>query len=630
MKYVTTPIYYVNDVAHLGHAYTSIIADVMARFYRLRGDGCFFLTGTDEHGQKIEEAAKKKNKDVKAYCDEISGSFKQLWDDFELSYDRFLRTTDAEHEECIKLVFSQMLANGDIYKGEYEGPYCISCESFFTPNQLVNNHCPDCGKEVKTLKEESYFFRLSKYEKPLLKWYEEARPVVPYKRQAEVENFVKSGLRDLSVTRTSFKWGISLPKECNDDKHVIYVWLDALFNYISALGYGKSKNKMSELWPASMHIVGKDILRFHAVYWPAFLMSLNLALPKMIATHGWWVVNGEKMSKSKGNVIPPKKLSDRYGLDAFRYFLLREIQFGKDGDFNEASMKARINAELCNELGNLLNRVLGMAGKYSDYKIDASKINEYFTDEVSKLNEYLKEALTCLENMALNKYLELIFKGLSLANASISLYEPWVLIKTNPSKANALVAFCANVVFKAGILLSPILIKSSHLIEEAFNKSFDKESFKHFISDECFSDFSTKKVGIMFERIEDEPIKEVIIEQNPIKAKDDKNKVSIKDFAKLKIEVASVLNCHRVEGSDKLLCFILGLLEGKSIQVISGLAKYYEPSSLIGTQVCVITNLCEAKIFGHVSEGMILVAKDKDRLSLLSTKEQISTGSIIC
>ncbi|MDD5786990.1 methionine--tRNA ligase, partial [Campylobacter lanienae] len=315
-KFITTPIYYVNDVPHIGHAYTTIICDTLARFYRLRGDDVFFLTGTDEHGQKIEEAAKARGKSPKEYADEISAKFKALWDEFGISYDHFIRTTDEYHKLTSQNVFTKMLKNGDIYKGEYEGSYCVSCESFFAANQLIDDECcPDCGKKTRLVKEESYFFALSKYQDRLLKWYENDKCVLPKGKKNEVISFVKGGLKDLSITRTSFEWGIKLPKELNEPKHVMYVWLDALVNYLSALGYTRDEERM-EYWNNTLHIVGKDILRFHAVYWPAFLMSLDLPLPVSVAAHGWWTRDGVKMSKSLGNVVNPKEVADTYGLEA--------------------------------------------------------------------------------------------------------------------------------------------------------------------------------------------------------------------------------------------------------------------------------------------------------------------------
>ncbi|NCB14040.1 MAG: methionine--tRNA ligase, partial [Erysipelotrichia bacterium] len=370
--YITTPIYYVNDVAHIGHAYTTIIADMLARYSRLMGHNTYFLTGTDEHGQKISQSAEAKGKTAKEYADEISGKFRTLWDDFDITYDKFIRTTDEEHKTGVQKAFETMYEKGDIYKGEYEGFYCVPCETFFTEKQLVDEQfCPECGRATNIVKEESYFFKLSKYEEKLLKWYEENEDcILPRSKKNEIVNFVKGGLKDLSISRTSFDWGVKLPESMNEPKHVMYVWLDALMNYITALGYGTDDKNMN-FWPANVQLVGKDILRFHAIYWPAFLMSLDLPLPKHIAAHGWWTRDGEKMSKSKGNVVNPKEVADAYGLDAFRYFMLREVPFGQDGDFSQKALIDRINSDLGNDLGNLLNRISGMSGKYFDYKVSS-------------------------------------------------------------------------------------------------------------------------------------------------------------------------------------------------------------------------------------------------------------------
>ncbi|EFO6711170.1 methionine--tRNA ligase [Campylobacter jejuni] len=627
MRYVTTPIYYVNDVPHLGHAYTTIIADTLARFYRLQGHETRFLTGTDEHGQKIEEAAKLRNSTPQEYADKISFEFKKLWDEFEITYDIYARTTDTRHIEFVKAMFLKMWQKGDIYKDEYEGHYCISCESFFTQSQLINDcSCPDCGKNTTILKEESYFFKLSKYQDKILQWYEEKDPILPKNKKNELINFVQSGLKDLSITRTSFDWGIKLPQEINDDKHIVYVWLDALFIYISSLDF-QSKGENAKFWPAHVHLVGKDILRFHAIYWPAFLMSVDLPLPKFIGAHGWWTKEGEKMSKSKGNVVKPKEVVDTYGSEAFRYFLLREVPFGNDGDFSENMLINRINAELSNEFGNLLNRIIGMSTKYSQGNISKEGVLKFYNVELNQAKEHLNLAVEFLENLQCNRYLEELFKALSVANLAISKYEPWNLIKENKhEQANALVALCANILAKTSLLLSPTLPKSCQKVALALNFEISSTNYAKIILDNELLDFKANPCEALFPKVEKALLKQEIKEEPK---KEESPKIKIDDFAKIEIKVAKVLDCQNIEGSEKLLKFQLELDDKEIRQVLSGIAKYYKASDLIGKQVCIISNLKKAKIFGHESDGMILSAKSGDKLVLITPEQLVQNGSLV-
>ncbi|HDZ4993546.1 TPA: methionine--tRNA ligase [Campylobacter jejuni] len=624
MRYITTPIYYVNDMPHLGHAYTTIIADTLARFYRLQGHETRFLTGTDEHGQKIEEAAKLRNFTPQEYADKISSEFKKLWDEFEITYDIYARTTDIRHIEFVKAMFLKMWQKGDIYKDEYEGHYCVSCESFFTQSQLINEYsCPDCGKQTRILKEESYFFKLSKYQDKILQWYQEKDPILPKNKKNELVNFVQSGLKDLSITRTSFDWGIKLPQEINDDKHIVYVWLDALFIYVSSLDF-QCKGENAKFWPAHMHLVGKDILRFHAIYWPAFLMSVDLPLPKFIGAHGWWTKEGEKMSKSKGNVVKPKEMVDAYGSEAFRYFLLREVPFGIDGDFSENMLINRINAELSNEFGNLLNRIIGMSIKYSQGNISKENVLKFYNAELNQTKEHLNLAVEFLENLQCNRYLEELFKALSVANLAISKYEPWNLIKENKhEQANALVALCANILAKTSLLLSPALPKSCQKVALALNFEISSINYTKIILNNELLDFKANSCEALFPKIEkNQEIKEKVKkEENP--------KIKIDDFVKIEIKVAKVLDCQNIEGSEKLLKFQLELDNKEIRQVLSGIAKHYKARDLIGKQVCVISNLKKAKIFGHESDGMILSAKSGDKLVLITPEQLIENGSLI-
>ncbi|MCE7090008.1 methionine--tRNA ligase [Campylobacter coli] len=627
MRYLTTPIYYVNDVPHLGHAYTTIIADTLARFYRLQGHETRLLTGTDEHGQKIEQAAKIRNSTPKEYADKISSEFKKLWDEFEITYDIYARTTDTRHVEFVKAMFLKMWQKGDIYKDEYEGHYCISCESFFAKSQLINEcGCPDCGKDTSLLKEESYFFKLSKYQDKILQWYDKEDPILPKNKKNELINFVQSGLKDLSITRTSFDWGIEIPEEIKDDKHIIYVWLDALFIYISSLDY-QSQGENAKFWPAHIHLVGKDILRFHAIYWPAFLMSVDLPLPKFIGAHGWWTKEGEKMSKSKGNVVKPKEVVDAYGLEAFRYFLLREVPFGNDGDFSESVLINRINTELGNEFGNLLNRIIGMSIKYNQGNISQEGVLEFYKNELDTAKEHLDNAINFLENLQCNRYLEELFKALSVANLAISKYEPWNLIKANKIKeANALIGLCANILAKTSLLLSPTLPKSCQKVGLALNFEISPTNYQKLILQNELLDFKASTCEALFPKIEKPLLSQE--EKQEVK-KEEKPKIKIDDFAKIEIKVAKVIDCQNIEGSEKLLKFKLELDNKEIRQVLSGIAKYYKASDLIGKQVCVISNLKKAKIFGHESDGMILSAKSGDKLVLINPEQLVENGSLV-
>ena len=641
-KYIMTPIYYVNDVPHIGHAYTTIIADTMARFYRLQGHEVFFKTGTDEHGQKIEEAAAKHGQSPKQYADGVSAKFKDLWDEFDISYDMFSRTTDAAHGAAVQNVFRKMYEKGDIYKGEYEGNYCVSCESFFPSAQLIDGeYCPDCGKKTKILKEESYFFRLSSYAERLLKWYEDEKCILPLGKKNEVVSFVKSGLKDLSITRTGFDWGVKIPPELNDSKHVIYVWLDALMDYLSSLGFCAGGERM-EYWGDALHIVGKDILRFHAVYWPAFLMSLGLNMPRSIAAHGWWTRDGKKMSKSLGNVVDPREVANAYGLEQFRYFLLREVPFGQDGDFSQKAIINRVNSELANELGNLLSRIVGMSAKYSDYVIISKDVMKFFTAEIEEANSYLSAALSALEEVATNRYLEELWRALALANASIAKYEPWNLMKNGEQvKALALVALVANILAKVAVLLSPAMPKTAAQIADTLGFEISTPLFTkidHELMPKADYDRLDGAVNSASCSGADSAAKGAL-SLNPnasgsgataqeAQGAASETQIKIDDFKKCVIKVGTILECENIEGSEKLLRFMIDLGEERPRQIISGIAKFYDPAALVGKQICVLANLKPAKIFKHSSEGMILSAEDGS-LTLLSTLAPVKNGAIV-
>ena len=643
--YITTPIYYVNDVAHIGHAYTTIIADMLARYSRLTGQNTFFLTGTDEHGQKIAQSAEARGKTPKEYADEVSGKFRQLWDDFDITYDKFIRTTDEEHKIGVQKAFETMYNKGDIYKGEYEGYYCVSCETFFTEKQLVDEEfCPDCGKPTNIVKEESFFFKLSAYEDRLLKWYEEKEDcILPRSKKNEIVNFVKGGLKDLSISRTSFDWGVKLPESINEPKHVMYVWLDALLNYITALGYGRDENNM-EFWPAKIQLVGKDILRFHSIYWPAFLMSLDLPLPQHVAAHGWWTRDGEKMSKSKGNVVNPKEVADAYGLDAFRYFMLREVPFGQDGDFSQKALIDRINSDLGNDLGNLLNRISGMSGKYFDFKIDSKDVEKFHKKELDEVNAILENVEEYIYNMQLNRYLEDIWKVLTIANKAIGDYEPWAKMKEGKEdEAMALVALITNIMAKVALLLDSVMPEKISKIASSLGIEISTETYnKLIVNKELISQTTITKVEQLFPRIE-----EVLLEQAKVadvskaepeikapkdeakKEEEPDNLITIDKFFETTLKIGTIVEAQEVPKSNKLLKLQVDLGEGRNRQILAGIKEFYNPTDLIGTQACVVANLKPAKLMGMLSEGMLMAAKDENGLSLIRPETPKKSGTKI-
>ena len=648
--YITTPIYYVNDVAHIGHAYTTIIADTLARYSRMTGLETFFLTGTDEHGQKIEEAAKLRGESTQAYADKISATFKTLWDDFDISYDKFIRTTDVDHKVGVQKAFTAMHANGDIYKDTYKGHYCISCETFFPAIQLVDDEfCPECGKSTTVVEEESYFFKLSAYQDKLLQYYEDNPDfILPRSKRNEVIRFVEGGLTDLSITRTSFDWGVKLPEDMNDPKHVMYVWLDALMNYLTALGYGTDDEKMDQ-WPARVHLIGKDILRFHAIYWPAFLMSLDMPLPKHIAAHGWWTRDGEKMSKSKGNVVDPRAVANAYGLDNFRYFMLREVPFGGDGDFSQKALIDRINSDLGNDLGNLLNRVIGMSGKYFEGKVDSSNVSKYYQTELDEVHASLEKLEPLLYEMQIHRYLEELWRPLTVANRAIDKYEPWNLMKNGKEEeAMALNGLISAILAKVSVMLYPVMPAVCTKISTALHFTIDNASWNGLVKEHTLLEpFVLEKVAPLFPRIE-EPllpqIEPVDTNTSTSSANSKKSKVSepaeaketegitligIDQFFQTSLKVGTVVEAEEVPKSKKLLLLQVDVGEAEPRQVVAGIKEWYSAEDMLNTQVCVVANLKPAKLMGLKSEGMLLAAKDADGLCMIRPEKPKMAGTPI-
>lgn len=618
--YVTTPIYYVNDVPHIGHAYTTIIADALARYQRLKGKKVFFLTGTDEHGQKIEKNAIEKGMAPKELADRVVVRFKELWKRLNISYDYFIRTTEKFHQEGVQKIFQKLLEKGDIYKGTYQGWYCISEENFLSEDIPLEPEgdkiCPDCGQKAVLLTEESYFFRLSAYQKPLLDFYQ-ANPqfVRPQGRMNEVVSFVRQGLKDLSITRTTVKWGIPVP---GDPKHTIYVWFDALHNYITGVGYDWNQELFQTFWPADVHLIGKDILRFHAIFWPAFLMAAGFSLPKTIFGHGWWLKDEAKISKSKGNVLDPYVILEKVGPDPLRYFLLREIPIGQDGSFSHEGFVHRINSDLANDLGNLFQRTLTMVVNYFGENIQEIGEEKEEDKKLASLFEEIKDRVYALyDDYSINRALEEIWVYLNAVNRYLADQEPWKIARVDKEKPRlARVLFQAVCAVRASsYLLYPVMPETAEKIWEFLGEERKPEAIlTHQLS---FYDFrpeqKIKKPQVLFPRID---LKEFIGKME--KPRTDETKVSkpeakmeyitYDEFKKMDLRAAKVLTAERVPGTNKLLKLQIDL-GSEQRQIIAGVADSYSPEELVGKEFIVIANLQPAVIRGIESQGMLLAAE---------------------
>lgn len=623
--YITTPIYYPSDNLHIGHTYCTVMADAMARFKRLSGYDVRFLTGTDEHGQKIQTIAQEKGITPQEHVDKIVAGVKKLWETMEISYDDFIRTTEPRHIERVQKIFMELYEKGDIYKGVYSGHYCKPCEAFWTDSQLEDGKCPDCGRPVTEEHEEAYFFKLSKYQDKLIELFETTDFLEPEARRNEMLAFVKQGLDDLCISRSTFDWGIKVPI---DEKHVIYVWLDALSNYITALGYPDDKELYDIYWPADVHLVGKEIVRFHTVIWPAILMSLGLPLPKKVLGHGWLLLDGGKMSKSKGNVVDPVKLIDRYGIDALKYFLLREYTFGHDGNYSTEALIKRINSDLANDLGNLVSRTISMIEKYNSGIVPDAKLEDDYDKSLKSVALAAADRVEAeMDKFAFHSALEEIWVLVRRANKYIDEKMPWVLAKDEAERGNLDTCLhnLAESIRIVSILIYPFMHSTSDEIRKQMGLWYADVAWEDAKEFEMMYQEKVKKGKSLFPRIDIEKELEELEKMKESNESDDENiplelkpEIVYDDFDKIDLRVGEIIKAEKHPKADKLLVFQVKMGTEKR-QIISGVAEHFTPDEMLGKKVAVVANLKPRKLRGLESKGMILFADNGDKLELVKT-----------